>query len=159
MPTEIERKFLLKSDRWRSLATGIAYRQGYITASAKRTVRVRVVGDQGYLTIKGETTGIARAEYEYGIPVQDALEMLHSLCDPPLIEKLRYRIEWEGLVWEVDEFEGENRGLILAEVELVDAQQAIALPDWIGKEVSDDPRYFNANLAKHPFCQWDKEEG
>jgi len=158
MPTEIERKFLVKNDRWRSLATGVAYCQGYITASAARTVRIRVVGDQGYLTIKGMTTGISRAEYEYMIPVHEALEMLHSLCEPPLIEKTRYRIEWEGLVWEVDEFECENLGLIVAEVELTDTQQAIALPDWIGEEVSDDPHYFNANLTRYPFCQWQKGE-
>lgn len=154
MPTEIERKFLVTGDTWRSLAVGVRYSQGYITASPRRTVRVRVRGEQAYLTIKGETRGISRAEYEYAIPLQDALEMLQTLCDPPLIEKTRYRIDLEGLVWEVDEFAGENQGLIMAEVELQDADQAIDLPDWIGLEVSDDPRYYNSNLAKHPFRQW-----
>ncbi|UBF26038.1 CYTH domain-containing protein [Kovacikia minuta CCNUW1] len=153
MSVEIERKFLVKGDRWRSLGAGSRYCQGYIAAGEK-TVRVRVVGNQAYLTIKGPTTGIARLEYEYSIPLADALEMLQSLCAPPLIEKMRYRVEWEGFIWEIDEFEGENQGLIVAEVELTDPNQAIALPDWIGEEVSHDSRYFNANLAKHPFSRW-----
>lgn len=153
MPAEIERKFLVKNEGWRSLATGQVYRQGYI-ATGLRTVRVRVVGEQGYLTIKGPTVGIARAEFEYPIPVQDASEMLETLCDPPLIEKTRYKIPWAGLVWEVDEFAGLNRGLIMAEVELPDPNQPIEYPDWIGEEVSHDPRYYNSNLAKHPFTQW-----
>lgn len=153
MPAEIERKFLVKDERWRSLATGQVYRQGYI-ATGLRTVRVRVVGEQGYLTIKGPTVGISRAEFEYAIPVQDASEMLETLCDPPLIEKTRYKIPWAGLVWEVDEFAGVNRGLIMAEVELPDPNQPIDYPDWIGEEVSHDPRYYNSNLAKHPFTQW-----
>ncbi|MBW4471174.1 MAG: CYTH domain-containing protein [Stenomitos rutilans HA7619-LM2] len=159
MPTEIERKFLVKGDAWRSLASGVAYCQGYITSTVERTVRVRVVGRQGYLTIKGGTTGISRAEFEYSIPVEDALELLSTLCEPPLIQKKRYKIAHAGLIWEVDEFEGENQGLIVAEVELGDANQAIVLPDWIDREVSDDPRYFNANLVKHPFSQWEKDEG
>ncbi len=159
MPIEIERKFLVKSDAWRSLADGVLYRQGYLAATADCTVRVRVVGEQGYLTIKGATRGIARTEFEYMIPVDEALAMLDTLCEPPLIQKKRYTIAWSGLVWEVDEFEGENQGLIVAEVELTDEQQAIALPDWIDREVSDDPRYFNANLAKHPFSEWERSEG
>ncbi len=122
-------------------------------------MRVRVVGTQGYLTIKGATAGISRAEFEYPIPVEDALELLSTLCEPPLIQKKRYKIEHAGLVWEVDEFEGENQGLIVAEVELRDVDQAIVLPDWIDREVSDDPHYFNANLAKHPFSQWVRGEG
>lgn len=153
MPTEIERKFLVQGDRWRSLVSGNRYCQGYI-ASGLRSVRVRVVGNQGYLTIKGPTIGIARPEYEYEIPVAEAWEMLHTLCDPPLIEKIRYRIELDGVVWEIDEFEGDNKGLVVAEVELAHVDQAIALPEWIGSEVSDDPRYFNVNLAKHPYRQW-----
>lgn len=154
MPTEIERKFLVNGDAWRSLAVGVVYRQGYIPAARGRTVRVRVAGDKGFLTIKGPTIDIARAEFEYAIPVTDALEMLQTLCEPPLIEKTRYKIEWAGLVWEVDEFEGDNRGLVMAEVELADPNQSIAFPEWIGTEVSDDPRYFNSNLAQHPYRQW-----
>lgn len=154
MPTEIERKFLVKSDEWRNLATGIIYRQGYIATKKGTTVRVRLAGSQGYLTIKGASKGISRAEYEYEIPAEEAQEMLNNLCEPPLIEKTRYKIAIDDLIWEVDEFVGENQGLIIAEVELSDANQTINIPDWIGQEVSDDPRYYNANLVQHPYSQW-----
>lgn len=157
MATEIERKFLVKGDEWRSLATGTLYRQGYIRTASKTTVRVRVVGDKGYLTIKGKTQGTSRAEFEYPIPVEDAREMLDTLCDRPLIEKKRYKINRGDVTWEIDEFAGDNQGLIVAEVELTDENQSIELPDWIGEEVSHDPRYFNANLAQHPFSQWSSE--
>ncbi len=154
MATEIERKFLVKGDKWRSLGRGTGYRQGYIsTKETGTTVRVRVVGDRGYLTIKGTTVGASRAEFEYPIPVEDAREMLNTLCDRPLIEKTRYRIQQGELTWEVDEFAGENQGLILAEVELEDENQTVELPEWIDREVSD-PKYFNVNLAKHPYSQW-----
>lgn len=156
MATEIERKFLVEGEDWRSLGTGTIYRQGYLTSGAGKTVRVRVAGDRAYLTIKGPSVGMSRAEYEYPIPVADALEMLQTLCDLPPIAKVRYRIPHEGLVWEVDEFEGANQGLIVAEVELQDEQQAVVLPDWIGQEVTGDPRYFNSNLAEHPFQTWVK---
>ncbi len=156
MATEIERKFTVKSDQWRKLATGIVYRQGYIATKKGITVRVRLVGNQGYLTIKGSTVGISRTEYEYPIPAADAQAMLDSLCERPLIEKTRYKVEHAGLIWEVDEFAGENQGLIIAEVELADENQIIELPDWIGIEVSDDPRYFNANLVQYPFSKWVK---
>ena len=157
MAIEIERKFLVKSDEWRAQATGLIYRQGYIPTAptAKATsVRVRVVGDRGYLTIKGATAGTSRAEFEYPIPVEDAIEMLETLCDRPFIEKTRYKIPQGELVWEIDEFEGENQGLIVAEVELSDENQTLELPEWIGEEVSHDSRYFNVNLVKHPFSQW-----
>ena len=162
MATEIERKFLVKGEQWRSLATGTVYRQGYLSTKKGCTVRVRLVGDRGYLTIKGLSQGISRAEYEYPIPAKDAQEMLDNLCISeasredyrPIIEKTRYKIDFAGLIWEVDEFAGENQGLIVAEVELTDEHQVIELPDWIGKEVSDDPRYFNANLVQHPYSQW-----
>jgi adenylate cyclase len=154
MPTEIERKFLVKDDQWRTNATGALYRQGYISTNKHCSVRVRLVGDQGYLTIKGSTQGLSRAEYEYLIPAGDAQEMLDNLCDRPLIEKTRYTLEVAGLTWEIDEFAGENQGLIVAEVELIDENQIIELPDWIGQEVSDDPRYYNVNLAQHPISQW-----
>jgi CYTH domain-containing protein len=158
MPQEIERKFLVKNDHWRSLGQGQYYCQGYIVATPERTVRVRVVGDQGWLTIKGASVGISRAEFEYPIPVEDALELLQTLCQPPLIEKTRYRIQLGDLVWEVDEFAQENTGLVLAEVELTDPNQEIELPEWVGKEVSDDPRYLNANLVSHPYSQWAEPE-
>ncbi|NER49886.1 MAG: CYTH domain-containing protein [Symploca sp. SIO1A3] len=157
MATEIERKFTVKNDQWRRLATGIVYRQGYIATKKGITVRVRLVGKQGYLTIKGSTVGISRTEYEYPISATDAQEMLDNLCQSPLIEKTRYKIEHAGLIWEVDEFAGENQGLVVAEVELTEENQIIELPAWIGKEVSDDPRYFNANLVQHPYSQWLKE--
>lgn len=154
MPNEIERKFLVKGEQWRSLSAGTVYRQGYIATKKGTTVRVRLVGNQGYLTIKGITQGISRAEYEYLIPAAEAQEMLNTLCEPPLIEKTRYKIAIAGLIWEVDEFAGENQGLIVAEVELTDANQIIELPDWIGKEVSDDLRYYNVNLTQHPYSKW-----
>jgi adenylate cyclase len=154
MGLEIERKFLVKDAAWKTGALGILYRQGYLLAEKDRTFRVRVVDQVGFLTIKGQTSGISRLEYEYPIPVQDANEMLDRLCLQPLIEKYRYRVEHAGLVWEVDEFLNENGGLILAEVELEEAGQQIALPPWIGAEVSDDPRYYNANLVRHPFTKW-----
>jgi adenylate cyclase len=154
MGKEIERKFLIKSDGWRSLASGTMYRQGYLSTVKERTVRVRTVGERGFLTIKGVTTGVTRAEFEYEIPVTEANAMLDSLCERPLIEKSRYRIEHRGLVWEVDEFFGENQGLVIAEVELVNEGQRIDLPSWVGEEVSDDPRYFNSNLTKHPYTRW-----
>ena len=157
MATEIERKFLVKGNEWRSLATGTLYRQGYLSRKKGCSVRVRLVGNQGYLTIKGLTQGCSRAEYEYPIPGEDAQEMLANLCETPLIEKTRYKIEHAGLIWEVDEFAGENQGLIIAEVELTDENQSIELPDWIGKEVSEDPRYYNANLVQHPYSQWSEK--
>jgi adenylate cyclase len=154
MPTEIERKFLVTDDRWRSLGVGKPYFQGYIPTQNQTTVRVRIADEQGFLTIKSLTVGCERSEFEYLIPVADAQEMLHTLCVPPFIEKTRYRVEWGGLVWEIDEFAGDNQGLIVAEVELEAVNQAIALPEWIGKEVTQDVRYYNSNLAKHPFKAW-----
>ena len=153
MGVEIERKFLVTSDQWRDLAPGELYRQGYIP-TIESTVRIRIIRDRGFITIKGITQGISRAEFEYEIPLKDATEMLDSLCNPPLIEKYRHTIELNGLVWEVDEFLGENRGLTIAEVELKSADQVIELPDWIGEDVSHDPRYYNSNLTKHPFTTW-----
>jgi len=157
MAIEIERKFLVKGQQWRNQATGTVYRQGYIPTNNGCTVRVRLMGNQAYLTIKGLTKGLSRTEFEYPIPIADAQIMLDNLCQLPLIEKTRYKISFAGLLWEVDEFAGENQGLVLAEVELTDEQQFVELPDWIDKEVSDDPRYFNVNLAQHPFSQWSNQ--
>lgn len=154
MANEIERKFLLKNDTWRGQDKGKRYRQGYLSTAKERTVRVRTAGDKGFLTIKGITVGASRPEYEYEIPLKDANEMLDQLCERPLIEKTRYRISHAGLVWEVDQFEGDNRGLVTAEVELKDEHQSVTLPDWVGEEVTGDPRYFNANLVAKPFTQW-----
>lgn len=154
MGTEIERKFLLRDDTWRAGASGTMYRQGYLNSAKERTVRVRTVGDKAFLTIKGITVGATRAEYEYPIPFDDCNAMLDTLAEKPLIEKKRYKIRRGDLVWEIDEFFGDNKGLIVAEVELQSERQAFDKPAWLGDEVSGDPRYFNSNLIKHPFTQW-----
>jgi adenylate cyclase len=154
MANEIERKFLVRGNTWRGQDGGKRYRQGYLSTVKERTVRVRTTGDKGFITIKGESVGATRSEYEYEIPLADANEMLDRLCERPLIEKTRYRVSHEGLAWEIDEFEGDNRGLIIAEVELKDETQSVTLPGWIGQEVTGDPRYFNANLVANPFSQW-----
>ena len=162
MGREIERKYLVKSTEWRShkeylqsksQAMGTKYSQGYIPTKDETTVRLRIVGDQGYLTIKSKTVGNTRAEFEYTIPVQDAEEMLNSLCLKPLIEKIRYKINFSSLVWGVDEFLGENQGLIIAEVELENEDQQVNIPDWIEREVND-PKYYNSSLVKYPYSQW-----
>jgi len=152
--TEIERKYLVVDGSWRFGAVGTVFRQGYLSTVKERTVRVRVAGDRGYLTIKGITVGAVRSEFEYEIPSADADHMLDELCERPLIEKTRYEIEAGDLTWEIDEFAGVNQGLIVAEVELEDEAQGIVLPNWVGAEVTDDPRYFNSNLIAHPFSEW-----
>ena len=154
MPQEIERKYLVKGEDWRVPGTGVPYRQGYLSTVPERTVRVRLIRDKGYLTVKGISVGATRAEYEYEIPAGEASEMLDNLCERPLIEKTRYRLEHHGLTWEVDEFDGDNAGLIVAEVELEDEDQAITLPDWVGKEVTGERRYYNASLIAEPYTGW-----
>ena len=154
MGREIERKFLVKGDLCYRNMHGSLYRQGYLCLSKNRTVRIRTVDQRGLIGIKGITKGISRDEYEYEIPFRDADKILYTLCERPLIEKRRYEIEYDGMIWQVDVFLGENKGLVLAEVELENESQQISLPDWIGKEVSEDPRYFNVNLVKNPFTTW-----
>jgi CYTH domain-containing protein len=154
MPVEIERKFLVTGDGWRGAGAGTRYRQGYLSLQAGASVRVRASQDAGYLTIKGETSGATRAEYEYSIPLAHANELLDTLCIKPVIDKTRYRVEYRGLVWDVDEFAGENAGLVIAEVELESEGQVIELPDWAGDEVTGDPRYYNASLAVNPYSNW-----
>jgi CYTH domain-containing protein len=156
MKLEIERKFLLNTSDWRQGATGILYRQGYLCAEPERTVRIRIGGDTAILAIKGGGDGIARAEYEYPIPLADALQLLDTLCLHPLVEKYRYLVPFGGLIWEIDEFLGANAGLLLAEVELERVDQRVPLPPWIGLEVTGDHRYYNAWLARHPFTTWPK---
>lgn len=156
MATEIERKFLVKNDAWRTGAVGVAYRQGYLSAAKGRTVRVRAAGDKAYLTIKGAREGISRAEFEYEIPLADATVMLEVLCIQPLIEKTRWTLVYAGLTWEVDEFAGANAPLVLAEVELESEAQAVPLPEWTGEEVSTDYHYTNAYLAQNPYSLWPK---
>ncbi len=157
MAKEIERKFLVKGDSYKRLATAILFRQGYLSRQKERVVRVRVVGDKGYLTIKGENRGAERDEFEYAIPIADAHQLLDQLCERPLIEKYRYTIPWGKHIWEVDEFLGENLGLVLAEIELKAVEEQFDKPDWIGQEVTGDPRYYNTNLTQHPFSQWKDE--
>jgi|SRR5271170_4071122 len=154
MAKEIERKFLVNGDSWRNQGEGKHYRQGYLSTVKEWTVRVRAAGDKGFITVKGVNVGASRSEYEYEIPLADVKEILERLCERPLVVKTRYRIPFGGLTWEVDEFEEENQGLITAEVELTDENQAVSLPEWIGAEVTGDPRYFNSNLVAHPFSKW-----
>lgn len=154
MAEEIERKFLVSNDSWRPGASGTLFRQGYLSTDPERTVRVRLEGERGVLTIKGLSRGIRRAEFEYPLPAAEAAVLLDTLCLQPLIEKTRYRVEHAGHIWEIDEFAGDNTGLVLAEVELTSEDEAVELPLWVGAEVSTDPRYFNANLIRHPFRRW-----
>ena len=153
MGKEIERKYLVRGEAWRKLAQGVRYRQGYLSTVKERTVRVRTVDDRGYLTVNGVTVGATRKEFEYDIPRADAASLL-EMCEQPLVEKVRYKIPFGGLTWEVDEFEGANQGLVVAECELSSEDQRIELPPWIGEEVTADPRYFNSNLIAHPFSKW-----
>ena len=153
MGTEIERKFLVRDGEWRN-AKSTAYRQGYLNTDKERTVRVRAAGDRGFITVKGITQGAKRAEYEYEIPLADAEEMLSQLCKRPLVEKRRHEVPYSGLTWEVDEFFGENDGLVVAEIELESEDQAFEKPPWVGEEVTGDPHYYNANLAERPFSKW-----
>ncbi|WP_411331053.1 CYTH domain-containing protein [Desulfovibrio desulfuricans] len=154
MGKEIERKFLINGDAWRMLAEGTMYRQGYLNSAKERTVRVRTVGEKAFLTIKGITVGATRAEYEYEIPFDDCNALLDNLAEKPLIEKKRYKIKQGEFIWEIDEFFGDNQGLIVAEIELTSEDQKFDKPSWIGAEVTGDPRYFNSNLIKNPFTRW-----
>lgn len=154
MGIEIERKFLLSGDAWRTLGAPVLLRQGYLSSHRERVVRVRIEGAQAMMTIKGRSQGNRRGEWEYPLPLADAEEFLARLCEQPIIEKYRRRIMYAGMVWEVDEFLGVNAGLVVAEIELTSEDQAFDKPEWIGAEVSDDARYFNANLIRRPFSQW-----
>lgn len=154
MGTEIERKFLVKDDAWRQDAgPGVLLRQGYLAAAEGLSVRVRTDGERAWLTVKGPSEGLSRAEFEYPVPPEDAAAML-ELCGARLVEKRRHRKTHAGHVWEIDEFLGANAGLIMAEVELARADEAVGLPDWVGREVSDDPRFLNASLSRHPYASW-----
>lgn len=152
MAIEIERKFLVAGTAWRD-ATGVLFSQGYLNRDKERTVRVRIAGEKAFLTIKGLTKGASRAEYEYEIPVADG-EQLLKLCEKPIIEKVRRIVSHDGATWEVDEFLGENAGLVVAEIELQSEDQAFTQPEWLGEEVTHDSRYFNSSLANHPFSRW-----
>ena len=154
MGEEIERKFLVRGDGWRERAEGTQYRQGFLSTDPERTVRVRVAGPRGSITVKGKNVGARRAEFEYEIPVSDALRMLDTLCKRPLIEKVRYTLAAGPHTWEIDVFEGDNTGLVVAEIELGSEDEAFDKPTWVGDEVTDDPRYFNSNLVANPYRTW-----
>lgn len=155
MGREIERKFLVLRDLWHpDPATGVRYRQGYLSTDPDRVVCVRTGGDHAWLTIKGITRGVRRGEYEYAIPHADADQLLEHICVHPLIEKVRYKVSIGDRHWDVDVFEGANLGLIIAEVELPDPDAWFERPPWLGGEVSADPRYFNSTLVLHPYSRW-----
>ena len=155
MPTEIERKFLVNQSLWKPDTAGTVFVQGYLgTTVPGTTVRLRLQGNEGRLTIKGPSTGISRAEFEYAIPATDAREILSTLCDRPFVEKTRYVAEHDGDTWEVDVFAGDNEGLVVAEIELDSVDQVFSRPVWLAQEVSTDRRYSNSNLVKNPYKNW-----
>ena len=159
MPVEIERKYLLTDDSWREEAgEGVMFRQGYLTSlhggSVNASVRVRIEGKEANVNFKSVTVGASRLEYEYPIPLEDAEEMLDLLSSGPLIEKVRYFIHRDGVTWEIDEFSGDNKGLVVAEVELDHSSQTPVLPKWVGMEVTEETRYYNACLVNNPFSGW-----
>ena len=156
MPIEIEHKFLVTGTEWRQ-GNGVRISQGYLNRDKERTVRIRVSGAEAFITIKGASKGASRAEFEYPIPLADAAELL-KLCDGPIVEKTRYIFPYIGHKWEVDEFLGENAGLVVAEIELESEDQAFERPNWVGQDVTSDPRYLNANLATNPYSQWRNQQ-
>lgn len=155
MGQEIERKFLVIDDAWKDcVVRRIHYRQGYLCGNPRTSIRVRVSDEAAHLNIKSATLGVRREEFEYPVPLPDAQRMLDVLCEGPLIEKTRYLVDHGGRIWEVDVFEGQNRGLVVAEVELSAEDEAFETPDWVGEEVSHDVRYYNTNLVRHPYAHW-----
>lgn len=155
MGQEIERKFLVVNDDWRSDADdGTHYHQGYMAGTEKASVRVRIEGDNANINIKSATLGIRRMEYEYAIPLSDAEELLDNLCEKPQIKKIRYHVKVGEHLWEVDQFKGDNEGLVVAEIELDDENEPFEHPPWVGEEVSHDTRYYNVCLVKHPYKEW-----
>jgi len=156
MAVEIERKFLVDTIPHDEISRSKMVKQGYIVNDERQVVRVRSIDDDHFLTIKGNTIGLSRLEFEYGIPKEDAKDMFEHLCGNSTIEKTRHYVEHEGHVWEIDEFHGKNQGLIVAEIELESEDESFQLPDWAGNEVSHDPRYYNMNLTTDPYENWKK---
>jgi len=155
MGIEIERKYTLKNDSWRNnVSHNERMVQGYLAGNDRASVRIRIIGDKANLNIKSATLGIYRQEYEYQLPLDDAEKMLNDLCEKPVIDKVRHYVMYDNKKWEIDEFSGENQGLIVAEIELDSEDEKISLPDWADKEVSGDPRYYNVSLVKHPYKDW-----
>lgn len=155
MATEIERKFTIKNDHWRTeVNKSQRYVQGYLAGNERASIRVRIAGDKANINIKSATLGIFRQEYEYAIPLDDAQTMLDDLCEKPVIDKVRHFVSFAGKTWEIDEFSGENQGLIVAEIELNEIDESFELPAWAGEDVSHDKRYYNVSLVKHPYKNW-----
>jgi CYTH domain-containing protein len=154
MAKEIERKFLVRNEDWRGLAPGRDYVQGYLASGRDLSVRVRIADGRSTLAVKSATSGASRSEFEYEIPLEDARQMLSTLARETLIEKTRHIIDYKGFCWEIDEFHGRNQGLVVAEIELAHEDQGFEKPAWVGEEVTDDPRYYNANLAQAPYGAW-----
>jgi adenylate cyclase len=155
MAIEIEHKFLLRNDSWRDLISrSVNYRQGYLSSQPTCSIRVRISDEHAWINIKSATIGNHRQEYEYEIPLLDAEEIIGNLCRKPLIEKTRHIVKNDGNTWEIDEFFGDNQGLIVAEIELSAIDSDFSRPDWVGEEVTDDLRYYNNNLAVHPYSEW-----
>jgi len=154
MGKEIERKFAVDMEAWQPRDDGIHFKQGYLNSQQERVVRVRIEGDRAKLTIKGQSIGITRAEFEYDIPLEEATLLLDNLCEQPSIDKHRHTEIHGGKTWEIDVFHGQNEGLVIAEIELESEKEQFEVPKWAVREVSSDPRYFNSNLLKHPYCNW-----
>jgi adenylate cyclase len=158
MPTEIERKFLVANDTWRgAVVSSVRYRQGYLSRGAHSAIRVRTDGASAYLNIKSSVDGVTRLEYEYPIPLTDADEILDRIALRPIIAKTRHFVDYAGRRWEIDVFEAENAGLVVAEVELEAADAPLELPPWVGLEVSTDVRYYNSSLSEVPYLQWPRD--
>ena len=157
MAKEIERKYLVLNDSYKAYSTVTYIQQGYISTKKERVVRVRIKDDKGYITIKGENNGAVRLEYEYPIPVTEAKEIIENLCQKPIIEKRRYNFRTaDGHLWEIDEFFGENEGLVVAEIEIEREDEEYEIPEWVGEEVTSDMRYYNSNLMQNPYKNWKK---
>ena len=159
MATEIEHKFLLVNDDWRSLVNkSVRFRQAYLSNNASASVRIRVAGESATINVKGMTIGLQRPEYEYAIPLTEANEMLDQLCLRPMIEKTRHFVTYAGKIWEIDEFHGDNAGLVVAELELDSLDECFELPSWAGNDVSGVERYYNMSLVNYPYSQWTSAE-
>jgi len=154
MAVEIERRFLVIDDSWRKDTLGTLYRQGYLYFQEFGVLRIRVAGNRGFLTLKLLKDDISALEYEYEIPQKDAEDMLSNVCYRRPVEKIRHHIFHGGMIWEVDEFCGDNEGLVIAEIELHDRHQEIHLPSWVGEEITGNRRYLNASLYKDPYTKW-----
>lgn len=155
MAKEVEKKYLVKNSNYKENSFVTYIQQGYISTQKERVVRVRIKDDKGYLTIKGENNGAVRLEYEYSIPFVDAKEMIENLCQQPVIEKYRYNFQTpDGHIWEIDEFLGDNEGLVVAEIELSEENEEYSIPEWVGEEVTSDMRYYNSNLMANPYKNW-----